>query len=348
MCVICYARDVRPTDDQVRAMWEANRDGGGFAWREKDNKGRILVHWEKGIDSMADMLDAAKKLPLPYVAHFRIQTCGGALKCLTHPFGIDENASIALEGTTDRGVLFHNGHFNRWKEAVREFAISTGNQIPGGAWSDSRAMAWLIHHLGDGMVEFFEEKLILFGPDKVYFGNAGSFIREDGLLVSNLGWKSKLRSSSMYLTAPRSMAGEKKDEANGNKSDDKEDHPQTGCVGVPHGVTDPSNTSTTGSTDRSSSTEGTGGSSRSPFVKRGLTPGNGKWRIPETGEACGKRKCKRWQKALGKRAAAGDRAAAGWLDHVQRFPLSVINPEYWPQVWDPRTPAKPTTKPSPR
>jgi len=324
MCVIAIVRDNRPSDAIVRAMWDTNAAGGGFAWRDKVGKGtkeKTLVHWNKGIDTVEEMIQASKDLPLPYVLHFRIPTCGGTLKALTHPFGIDENASIDLEGTTERGVLFHNGHFNKWREAVREYAIATGARIPGGAWSDSRAMAWLTYHLGDGMVEFFEEKLVLFTPYSIQVGNSGSFSREDGILYSNLSWKHRVR--SMFLTAPASMAGAPRE----NK--DKEDHssPQgsgSGNNGNACGVAMGPVKEKAGSTDRSSGTNG-GRLVQSPFVR----PSPLKHRNPETGELISKKALKRWKKLQEARASRGDSEAKGWLNWIEKFPWSTRNPEYY-------------------
>src|SRR3990167_4580457 len=132
-------------------MFSANDHGGGVAWREGG-----LVHWKKGLDE-AEMQEFVAALPLPFVAHFRIASCGAKSKELCHPFPVSKDASLALEGTTKGYVLFHNGHWAEWKPFTKETALKMGRPLPTGQWSDTRAMAWAAHNYGLGIWESCED-----------------------------------------------------------------------------------------------------------------------------------------------------------------------------------------------
>lgn len=177
-------------------MWEANGHGGGVAWRADG-----LVHWKKGLD-LNEMLALNRTMPLPYVMHFRIpsgDTSKSQLVC--HPFIVsNECPADAYEGTTTDYVLFHNGHWASWKHKVEELART--NQVaklPTGPWSDSRALAWYSSHLGLGILEFIDEKVICFGPnplDEELFGKWSVYKPNEGksgYVVSNEGWVARAR-----------------------------------------------------------------------------------------------------------------------------------------------------------
>lgn len=77
----------------------------------------------------------------PHVVHFRIATVGGVCPELTHPFSIDERASIELEGEAD-SVLFHNGGVGDWKEMLFQAVCARNVKMPKHPWSDSRGVAF--------------------------------------------------------------------------------------------------------------------------------------------------------------------------------------------------------------
>lgn len=181
MCVIIVADDKRPSADMVTAAFDANPSGGGGAWRH--NK---AVVWKKGLDVEA-MKELAETLPLPFILHFRIPSCGGPFKELCHPFPVDKQSTLALEGSTKGFVLFHNGHWNSWKFDTKEMAIKGGIQLPHGKYSDSRAMAVLAANFGHGILEFIDEKTVVFGPGKgeIYFTRGTDWKEVDGIWCSN-------------------------------------------------------------------------------------------------------------------------------------------------------------------
>ena len=198
MCVIAVSETVRLKTDQVEKMYEHNPAGGGVAWRDTiQEKGKNIkvVRWKKGL-SKQEMIDLAKELPLPFVAHFRIPTVGGPKKALCHPFPIEADVALDLEGMTKGHVLFHNGHWGRWKESSLDAAIKYGLKVPTGKWSDSRAMAWAAALHGLGVLEFIDEKAIAFGPgpeDIQVFGGGQTHsswtLIDSGIYVSNTSWQ---------------------------------------------------------------------------------------------------------------------------------------------------------------
>lgn len=186
MCVIFLAETHRPTDDMVERAFQANASGAGVAWREGG-----LVKWDKGL-TVEEMKEYFRTLPLPMVGHFRIPTCGGVRPSLCHPFPIAKDAPLDLRGQTKGYVLFHNGHWIKWKDSMMEAVVRHNLHTPGGKWSDSRAMAWSAAHFGLFMLDLIDEKSLAFGPkDMEIFGRgwekAGS--GENEIWVSNKHWE---------------------------------------------------------------------------------------------------------------------------------------------------------------
>src|SRR5947207_2287589 len=126
MCVATLVETVRPSDNQVEQMFEQNpKGGGGVAYRDGG-----LVHWKKGLDKAA-MVDLNRKLPFPYILHFRQpshDTSDSILAC--HPFQIDADATIGTEGTTDGWVLFHNGFWINWRDKLQALALASAHKLP--------------------------------------------------------------------------------------------------------------------------------------------------------------------------------------------------------------------------
>lgn len=191
MCVIMLMETgVRPTEDQVRAGYVENPHGGGAAWRTSDGK----VKFTKGLD-LEEMVELNKTLPFPYVLHCRkpsLNTALGPEAC--HPFPVTDDVSYELTGETDRGVLFHNGHWSGWKEELLKTAINGYRQLPGGPWSDTRGLAWMTSHIGPGFLEMVDQKVVFLLPDVVHmFGSGWSYINKNdkggGIWVSNLTWQ---------------------------------------------------------------------------------------------------------------------------------------------------------------
>lgn len=180
MCVIAIADEVRPTDEQVGKMFDSNNAGAGIAWREKG-----VVRWKKGLE-LEEVTELCAKVPLPYVVHFRIPSVGGKTPYLCHPFPVTAEVPLELQGTTKGYVLFHNGHWGRWRESTLEAAVRSNTKVPGGKWSDTRAMAFHAFIYGSGILEMIDEKSVMFGPDKVEV--FGAWSKEGGLWVSNRGW----------------------------------------------------------------------------------------------------------------------------------------------------------------
>lgn len=190
MCVISLSNKARPSEEMVEKMYNANDHGAGIAWREGDGKDR-KVKWEKGLD-LEEIQKLIAKVPMPFVAHFRIASCGGQVPALTHPFPISRDVQLALSGTTKGYVLFHNGHWGNYKSEAMKAAQSFGQKVPTDKWSDSRTMAWMAHLYGLGILEFIDEKCIAFGPDDLEIvGKLGhsDWSQVNDVWVSNRHWE---------------------------------------------------------------------------------------------------------------------------------------------------------------
>lgn len=208
MCVIIAIDrdDKKPDIDTLISCENQNGDGGGIAWVEGDK-----VFWKKGIDAK-EIFDIMSEKKAPIVIHFRIATAGGKSKELCHPFPISANTALALEGQAD-SVLFHNGHWNYYSETVMEqfqyeFYIDkagrkTKLRLPYGAWSDSRAMAWLCHISNGKFRKFFdtdlkEQKIAVLSAKEGIVITGKGWSREDGISYSNKYWNRAYYSSTRY------------------------------------------------------------------------------------------------------------------------------------------------------
>lgn len=156
MCVIMIVskRDLRPTTEMLDKAWHRNPDGCGMAWREKGE-----VHWKKGLN-LEEVKEMVEALPVPYILHFRRASLNGGGICpeLTHPFTIDAEASLDLEGHTKGDVLFHNGNMKEWMYEVKHAALQSGVKIPTKRWSDTRGLAFLMSIYGYGYMDFLVEQ----------------------------------------------------------------------------------------------------------------------------------------------------------------------------------------------
>jgi hypothetical protein len=137
---------------------------------------------------------------MPFVAHFRIASIGGVKPELTHPFIVDSEVPLPLEGRTQGQVLFHNGHWSNWNEKCLEAAIRANVRLPEeGPWSDTRGMAFLVSLYGKGVMDMLtSQKGVVFAPDKtnIYTGNGWEDI--NGVWCSNDYFWGRHRHTSSY------------------------------------------------------------------------------------------------------------------------------------------------------
>lgn len=194
MCVIMGVEKERITDDMVRAAFETNPKGGGVAWRDthkqKDGSQIAVVRWKKGIMDVDELIDFAKKLPIPHVLHCRIPTEGGDDIRLCHPFPVTKSVELDLEGYTTNGVLFHNGTWHSWRDKSYEACRQRGIKAPEGKMSDSRMMAWQAYLYGANVLEFINEKSIFFGVKHIgLFGYPTAWKVCNGVWCSNDNWE---------------------------------------------------------------------------------------------------------------------------------------------------------------
>lgn len=229
MCVIAVANTERPTSEQVVKMFQSNPHGAGIAWRDTNDAGEGIVAWKKGL-GLEEIVELCSKAPLPYVAHFRIPSCGGPSTLLTHPFPIQKDVPLLMEGTSQGNILFHNGHWGAWKNTVMDASVRGGWTLPKGRWSDSRAMAWMAAHFGLGMLEFIDEKVVVFGPTELELFKGDSWTKiNPGVWVSNQGWQSehvRWDQAPFYGNRPGYVNGgdrKKKDDTSAAAADDSED-----------------------------------------------------------------------------------------------------------------------------
>lgn len=179
MCVIAVANKRPLTHTLMVDAHFANDDGIGAAWIDNGK-----VHWVKGISTAEEAFEFVQELPLPYVVHFRMCSSGPNTPEMTHPFPF--GGSLKLSGSTDRGVLFHNGHWNDWAETMLRLLPPDPKAVPKGPWNDTRAMAWIIGRWGTRAVNFISQsqKLALVTPQGITL-HGGGWVRREGYTLSN-------------------------------------------------------------------------------------------------------------------------------------------------------------------
>ena len=168
MCVIYAVQTELPPDAELKRGSETNEDGAGVAWLHDG-----LIHWKKDLGDWQKVLKFIKEMDLkpPYAIHFRSASVGGKSTSLAHPFPIGKGTPTWVEGTAGQ-VLFHNGHLGEWGELALRAGLASKEQFPLGAWSDSRALAWLVHLKGEGILPF------IIGQSRVLLFNAEADTRE--------------------------------------------------------------------------------------------------------------------------------------------------------------------------
>lgn len=190
MCVIFVAEKTRPTPQMVEQGYDANNSGAGVAWQEINETTQLpVVRWEKGL-TLVEAKEFAETLPLPFVMHFRIPSCGGAYKILCHPFPIAPDVALHLTGETEGSVLFHNGHWATWKDHVMREARERRVQIPEGKWTDTRGMAWLAYLYGVPVLDLIDEKSVVFSPEDIEIFGSG-WTKVNDVWCSNTHWQSR-------------------------------------------------------------------------------------------------------------------------------------------------------------
>lgn len=188
MCVIVIGnRKHKPSIRDLVLMEEENHDGAGIAWTEKG-----VLRFEKGLKAH-QIFRVIEKARSHWVAHFRWSTVGGTLPELCHPFLMDEKADSRTSGEAGQ-LLFHNGHWGDWTSHIDGVEKALRAKRPDGPWSDSRAAAWIAHHIGKNYLKLLPGKWCVFterGTET--FGEGWVFDR--GMAFSNMNWKAQLRRS---------------------------------------------------------------------------------------------------------------------------------------------------------
>lgn len=196
MCVIYVCKDEIPPLEEL-AAGAANDDGAGVAWIDTI-KGRPRVRWHKGLKDENEVHEVVKDLKPPVLIHFRLATIGGKTPLLTHPFPLTERSPLDLQGNTV-AVLAHNGHWGKWDDTIKDLCARSGKRLPGGPWSDSRAMAWIVSNFGIGMLNITAE----FQKVAVLHAVKGFSIINQSMWYEKKGWMQ----SSSTTTRRKSWSG---------------------------------------------------------------------------------------------------------------------------------------------
>lgn len=139
MCVIVTTpgRVHRPTLRQLELCEAENPHGSGVAWLTGKR-----VEYIKGLRA-CEIHKLLTGIDGPAIVHFRIASVGGVRADLCHPFPVTHRADLRRSGRA-RSVLFHNGTWSEWRQAVEHFGLRFGRE----AVSDTRVAASLVSRFG--------------------------------------------------------------------------------------------------------------------------------------------------------------------------------------------------------
>lgn len=187
MCVITICRSKRETEENLRAMEEANKDGTGVIFYKNG-----MPFYKKNID-IKEVLELNKTLKFPYAFHFRFTTVGQN-KLLTHPFEVTPDSELKPFGSA-KTLLMHNGHWANWDDTLHRYCLNALEDLPDGDWSDSRAMAFIAAKLGPNVLKTLTTQKIAFFSEKeniILLGNG--WTKENGIAYSNKTWSYRTKS----------------------------------------------------------------------------------------------------------------------------------------------------------
>lgn len=187
MCIIAVCTKRKLTDDEIMSCFESNDDGAGMSWHANG-----MNYYSKGYSDPFMFAESYANVDvLPHVVHFRIGTSGGLGLSMTHPFVASTQSPINFEWHGKAPLLFHNGIIRDWKELMvgtLPELVRRKIKLPGGQWSDSRAAAFLVAILGEGVLSLMDGKFVYVAPDGD-ITRYGNFIEEKGVWYSNYTYK---------------------------------------------------------------------------------------------------------------------------------------------------------------
>lgn len=184
MCLLVVQKTGRLTEEQIRNAQSNHPDGAGCAWWESDG-----AHFKKGL-TIDETIKLSKELPLGSCFHWRWSSVGGKGEELIHPFTISQDVPLKQEGVAKR-LLFHNGHFGAWNQILINH-LSNRAVLPRGNWSDTRAIAYLVHTHGAHILQLLDcgKFVVMENNQNLTYGD---FIEDGGVLFSNSSYKSYIR-----------------------------------------------------------------------------------------------------------------------------------------------------------
>lgn len=223
MCVIlvCPDENARPDRDVLEACHDANPHGAGMAWRERGK-----VRWMKNLD-VDDIEALLAELLGEVVIHFRWASVGGVDADLCHPFPVTRWSKTDLFGEAD-AVLFHNGTWPAYDEALRRLRQEHGKALPRGPMSDTRAAALCVHahgrrilsHLPGRWVWMNAKQTRLYGPWSEFRGmrvsNRNFVRRVPGASMPVINWSDPAAGASMGFHQSELWASEAPENGDAN------------------------------------------------------------------------------------------------------------------------------------
>jgi len=187
MCIIAISKERNLTKEEFDNCFEHNSDGFGMGWFENGKQ-----VFKKGImdkkEAWGFYLDKTEieKIGFPHVCHFRIETTGGKIRSLTHPFIVTQGSPTVLNYKGNSQILFHNGIVFGWEKIKTAMEEKLGFKIHGDI-SDSRIAAIAVSFNGRDYLDKLNSKFVVMNEGKIHI--YGDFTTEEGITFSNGTYK---------------------------------------------------------------------------------------------------------------------------------------------------------------
>lgn len=185
MCIIATCEGRKMTSQEVINCFKNNSDGAGVAYYTEDGK----IHVEKGFMTLEEFQDYYETLDvLPHVAHFRIATSGDVSPEMTHPYKIETESNLMVNGNVDCPVLFHNGVIGNYNDLYLNMLTCGMIDVLRGPINDTRVAAVMAAVFDEEVLQSLSGKFVVMTPNGITT-MWGEFENENGVHFSNNGYK---------------------------------------------------------------------------------------------------------------------------------------------------------------
>lgn len=183
MCIAAISKEGGFTEQELKAFFDSNRDGGGYSYVQ-DGQVVNIRHITDVAEYVSTGLSLSDKKNL--VTHCRIATAGAVNEDNAHPFDLG-GASLV-----HNGHLFYNGGYNgQGPSDTFEFVRDTKKHLV----NEEKMTEEVIKGLGS-IIGSYNKLIILYPSEKFVIINEAQGYWRENKWYSNLGWEYNMNRSA--------------------------------------------------------------------------------------------------------------------------------------------------------